>query len=105
MGQRPRLATLFTGIAAFFAGSGAALRAGLSSAPILSSRPQPPTDDPAVQYEKRIADAVSERGSVVGGRMHLVNLSKIAEIFGPRWSKLVFAQVPRRGYAANGNGV
>ena len=43
---------------------------------------------PLQDYESRLAATVSEQGSAVGCRMQLVNLTKIAEHFGPRWSKV-----------------
>ncbi len=52
------------------------------------ARPAAAAADPVQEYESRLAATVSEQGSAVSGRMQLVNLSKIAERFGPRWSQV-----------------
>lgn len=90
MVRRPFRTELFGKLLSFLSAEEAALGSATPGRPAQAApaRPTATVVDRMRGYESRLTATVSEQGSAVSGRMQLVNLSKIAERFGPRWPQV-----------------
>ena len=64
-----------------------------AAAPVKPSRAADPVEPVQVpqakaDFQRKVQEVLARSGTVVGGRVHLLNLGKLAERFGPRWPAL-----------------